>query len=62
MLFEDDTTLLSFFERYAEDDDYEGLKDAIRKYCGASNTTKPATEDQTQGDDNIEQVGTPCTS
>ena len=26
MLFEEDTTLLSFFDRYAEDDDYEDLQ------------------------------------
>ena len=25
MLFEEDTTLLSFFDRYAEEDDYEAL-------------------------------------
>jgi hypothetical protein len=36
MLFEEDTTLLSFFDRYAEEDDYEALQDAIKKYCGAN--------------------------
>lgn len=35
MLFEEDTTLLSFFDRYAEEDDYEDLQDSIKKYCGA---------------------------
>jgi len=36
MLFEEDTTLLSFFDRYAEEDDYEDLQESIKKYCGAN--------------------------
>ena len=36
MLFEEDTTLLSFFDRYQEDDDYEDLQESIKKYCGAN--------------------------
>ena len=45
MLFEEDTTLLSFFDRYAEEDDYEGLQDSIKKYCGANeDQNKPLEE------------------
>ena len=36
MLFEEDTTLLSFFDRYAEEDDYQDLQSNIMKYCGAN--------------------------
>ena len=60
MLFEDDATLLSFFERYAEDDDYDGLKESIKKYCGANNNAKP--EEQTTDADNIEQMSSPMDS
>ena len=35
MLFEDDTSLLSFFERHKEDEDDSDLKAAVMKYVGA---------------------------
>jgi len=45
MLFEEDSTLLSFFDRYAEEDDYEELQLAIKKYCGAhDDQAKPLEE------------------
>ena len=45
MVFEEDTTLLSFFSRYAIDDDFDGLQEAIKKYCGANVEQKVPLEE-----------------
>jgi len=58
MLFEDDTSLLSFFERHAEDEDDTDLKAAVIKYVGAGaiggKTT--ALEEQNTTGDSLEGV------
>lgn len=56
MLFEEDTTLLSFFDRYAEEDDYEDLQDSIKKYCGAQEEPKVPLEEQNTTGDSLEGV------
>jgi hypothetical protein len=45
MLFEEDTTLLSFFDRYLEEDDYDDLQQSIKKYCGANQEEKVPLEE-----------------
>ena len=45
MLFEEDAILLSFFDRYAEEDDYEDLQHSIMKYCGANQLEKVPLEE-----------------
>ncbi len=37
MLFDEDTTLLSFFQRYSDPSDEEDLKRDVIKYCGGGN-------------------------
>lgn len=37
MLYDEDTILLSFFERHSEDEDEEDLKQAVIKYVGGGN-------------------------
>ena len=54
MLFEEDTTLLSFFDRYAAEDDYDDLQKSIMKYCGAQEDTKVPLEEQNTTGDSIE--------
>lgn len=54
MLFEEDTTLISFFERYAEEDDYEDLQSSILKYCGANKEEKVPLEEQNTTGDSID--------
>ena len=56
MIYEEDSTLLSFFDRYAEDDDFDGLLDAIKKYCGANVEQSTPLEEQNTTGDSIEQV------
>ena len=62
MLFEEDTTLLSFFDRYAAEDDYEGLQESIKKYCGANTDQKTPLEEQNTTGDSIEQMSSPMDS
>ena len=40
MLFDEDTTLLSFFDRYPDPEDEEELKTAVMKYIGGGNFGK----------------------
>ena len=37
MLFDEDTILLSFFQRYTDPDEEEDLKRDVIKYCGGGN-------------------------
>ena len=56
MLFEDDTSLLSFFERHKDDEDDTDLKAAVLKYVGAGATGKTPIEEQNTTGDSIEGV------
>ena len=54
MLFEEDTTLLSFFDRYAEEDDLEDFQQSIMKYCGANTSASVPLEEQNTTGDSID--------
>ena len=56
MVFEEDTTLLSFFDRYSEENDYEDLQESIKKYCGATTEASKPLEEQNTTGDSIEMV------
>ena len=57
MLYDEDTILLSFFERHSEDEDEADLKQAVIKYVGGGNFGgKTPMEDQNTTGESIESV------
>ena len=56
MVFDEDTTLLSFFERYKVPEQIEELKRDVLKYIGAGVTEKVPTEDQSTNDGSLDAV------
>ena len=57
MLFDEDTILLSFFQRYTDPDEEDDLKRDVIKYCGGGNFGgKVAMEDQNTTGDSIDDV------
>ena len=52
MVYDEDTLLLSFFDRYQLPDDEEDLKKDVLKYIGGGLEQKPMVEEQQTDDVN----------
>ena len=62
MLFDEDTILLSFFDRYPDPEDEEDLKRDVIKYVSGGNFGgKTAIEEQNTTGESLEDVSTPST-
>ena len=55
MLFDEDAMLLSFFDRYADPEDEEDLKNEVIKYVGGVGGKTPIEEQNTTGE-SVEDV------
>ena len=59
MIFDEDTTLLSFFENFSDPEDEDELKQNIIKYVGGGNfgSGQPTTSEETTGE-SLDDVST----
>ena len=58
MLFDEDTTLLSFFENFSDPEDEQELKENIIKYVGGGNFGGGQSEDNTTGE-SLDEMSSP---
>ena len=63
MALDDDAILLSFFDRYSEDDEEEQLKFEVIKYVSGSFGAKPVVQDeQNTTGDTLDSMSSPVDS
>ena len=60
MLFDEDTTLLSFFENFSDPEDEDELKENIIKYVGGGNFggAQPSNAEETTTGESLDDVST----
>ena len=62
MIFDEDSILLSFFERYELPAELEDLKQSVLKYIGGGVTEKVPVEEQNTTGDSLEGMSSPMDS
>ena len=59
MVLDEDTILLSFFQRYTEPEDEEDLKKEVVKYVSGGNFGGKPIEEQNTTGDSLDQMSSP---